>query len=242
HNNLNRHDTRNISNYRRRPIHFVGLSRSHVSAHPEAENFRVIHNARDLDTLPFSPAPAVPPYLVFLGRLTRDKGIHRAIEIARQAGLKLVIGGNIPQEPGAVDFFEMEIKPRLGPACEWIGPYDNSIRAKILPGATALLFPIQWQEPFGSVMIEALACGVPVIASRMASTPEVITHGETGFLCDSTAEMVAAVHRINEISRRRCRAEAEQRFGETAFMNQLEKLLHEAVACPYCRDDAFPVF
>jgi glycosyltransferase involved in cell wall biosynthesis len=226
HNPLSSRETKYILRRQQQDI-FVGLSRSQVSSH--ASCFEVVYNARDMETLPFSPVPATPPYVVCLGRLTRNKGPHVAIEVARRVGIKLVLGGNLPNEPGAKDYFETEINPHLGPECKWIGPYDNAARAKLLSGATALLFPIHWMEPFGSVMIEALACGVPVIASRTASTPEVITHGKTGYLCDSVEEMVTAVHRIKEISREQCRTEAEERFSETAFMRRTEQLIARAV-------------
>jgi glycosyltransferase involved in cell wall biosynthesis len=225
HNPLTGREVSYILRRRRRGDHFVGLSRSHVAEDREAARFHVVHNARDIDSIPFCPDPATPPYVAFLGRLTRDKGVHLAIEVARRAGIKLLIGGNIPNEPGAADYFAAEVKPHLGPGCEWIGPYDNMTRAKILPKATALLFPIKWNEPFGSVMIEALAGGVPVIASRLASASEVIMHGKTGFLCDSVEDMVTAIHRIKEISRRACRADAEERFSEAPYIRQLEQLL-----------------
>jgi glycosyltransferase involved in cell wall biosynthesis len=228
HNPLSGPEVRHIS--RRQRDVFVVLSRSQVSGHPSVTRFEIVHNARDMDTLPFSPVPATPPYVICLGRLTRNKGPDVAIEVARRAGIKLVLGGNRPNEPGAAEFFETEIKPHLGPECEWIGQYDNATSARILPGATALLFPIHWKEPFGSVMIEALACGVPVIATRTASTPEVITEGKTGFLCNSTEEMVTALRRIKEISRHQCRADAEERFSEAAFMRQLEELIARTVA------------
>ncbi len=229
HNPLSSREARYVLRRRQRDL-FVGLSHSQVSDHAGTARFEIVYNARDLDTIPFFPIPATPPYVVFLGRLTRNKGAHIAIEVARRVGIKLVLGGNLPSELGATEYFETEIKPRLGPECEWIGPYDNATRAKLLPGATALLFPIQWMEPFGSVMIEALAGGVPVIASRIASTPEVIIHGQTGFLCDTVEEMVAALHRIKEISRSECRADAEERFSEAAFTDKLEELIARAVA------------
>jgi glycosyltransferase involved in cell wall biosynthesis len=221
-----------VMSRRRQGDYFVGVSHSQVSGDPEAARFNVIHNAVDTEIVPFSPVPATPPYLLFLGRLTENKGVHTAIETARRARMKLVIGGNVPKEPGAADYFDASIKPHLGPECEYVGPYDEATRIKLLDGATALLFPIQWNEPCAVVVIEALAGGVPVIASRIASTPEVITHGKTGFLCGSVGEMVTAIHRIKEISRSQCRAEAEERFSEDAFMRQLEGLIERAVV-PY---------
>jgi len=229
HNPISGHDPDYIFRRRNKGDIFVALSYSHILGHSECAHFTVIYNAVDTDAIPFSPVPAAPPYVLFLGRLTPSKGAHLAIEAARRAGIKLVLAGNIPDEPGAAEYFATAVKPHLGPACEYVGPYDEALRVRLVAGATALLFPIQWQEPFGRVMIEALASGVPVIASRMASTPEVITHGQTGFLCDSVEEMAAAIPRIKDISRSRCRAAAEERFGRAAFMRELGQLIVRAV-------------
>ncbi len=218
-----------VLNRRRRGQHFVGVSRAQVSGDAQADRFSIVHNSVDADAIPFSPASANPPYLVFLGRLTRNKGVHLAIEAARRAGVKLVIGGNIPNEEGSAEYFESSVKPHLGPQCEWIGPYDEATRIKLLTGATALLFPIQWNEPFAVVVIETLASGVPVIAWRLASTPEAVMHGQTGFLCDSVGDMVQAIHRVGEISRAQCRASVEQRFSEPVFMRQVEALIARAI-------------
>jgi glycosyltransferase involved in cell wall biosynthesis len=110
-----------------------------------------------------------------------------------------------------------------------VGEYDDALRCQLLAGASALLFPIQWAEPFGLVMIEALASGVPVIAFRRAGTPEVITDGENGFLCESVDDMVAAIGRVGEISRRACRASVEHRFGEPQFIRRVEELVAKAL-------------
>jgi glycosyltransferase involved in cell wall biosynthesis len=207
---------------------FVGVSRSQISNDPAAEAFQVVPNAVDVEMIRFSPEAENPQYAVFLGRLTHNKGVHLAIDAAQQAGIKLVLAGNISNAPGDSDYFASAVKPRLGPRCEWIGPYDEATRTKLLAGATALLFPIQWQEPFGLVMVEALAAGVPVIASRRASTPEVILHGKTGFLCDSVDDMAAAIRRVPELSRSDCRASAADRFSEKPFMSRVEELLAQA--------------
>ncbi|HZP60101.1 MAG TPA: glycosyltransferase, partial [Opitutaceae bacterium] len=232
HNPLTGREIPYILRCRKQGDHFVGVSRSQVSGDPASTRFNVIYNAVDTERIPFSPAAASPPYVVFLGRLTPDKGVHRAIDAARRARIKLIIAGNIPDEAGVGAYFETAIKPHLGPECEYVGPYDESARIKLVGGAKALLFPIQWMEPFGLVMIEALASGTPVIASRMASTPEVVAHGRTGFLCDTVDEMAAAIHRTGEISRKECRTSIETRFSESAFISQLEKLIADVGAAP----------
>lgn len=215
---------------RRERQKFVGVSRAQVSKDADAERFDIVHNSVNTGAIPFSGAAARPSYLLFLGRLTENKGVHLAIEAARRAGMKLVIAGNIPDEPGSAEYFETRIKPFLGPQCEWVGPYDEATRIKLLSGASALLFPIQWNEPFAVVLVEALASGVPVIASRCASTPEAIVHGETGFLCDSVDDFVQSIHRVGEISRFRCRESVEQQFSEPVFMRKVEDLIARTLA------------
>lgn len=229
HNPLRGDEVSYVLSRRRRGDLFVAISQAQISTEAQAERFRVVYNPVDTETIPFSPVAANPPYALFLGRLTFNKGVHLAIEAARGAGIKLVIGGNVPNERGAADFFETHVKPFLGPQCEWVGPYDDALRAKLIGGASALLFPIQWNEPFGLVMIEAMAGGVPVIAWRRASTPEIVEHGRTGFLCDSVEEMVLAIRNIGKISRHACRAAAELRFSEPAFMRRVEELLSRVV-------------
>jgi glycosyltransferase involved in cell wall biosynthesis len=204
---------------RSKRLALVGISRSQVRELSEADRFFVIPNATDVEATPYHPEAEEPPYLAFLGRITKNKGADIAIRVARRRGMKLFIGGNISNEEGGPEFFESEIRPALGSQVEWIGPVDDAQKQALLGGASALLFPIRWQEPFGIVMVESLATGTPVIATRCASTPEVIDDGITGFLCDSEDELVRAVGRIHEIDRNACRRAAEERFS-VAVMTQ----------------------
>ena len=158
-------------------------------------------------------------YLAFLGRLTYNKGVDIAIKSAIKSGKKLIIAGNIPNETGAKDYFRKEIKPFLDDdLISWIGPVNDSQKQKLLANASALLFPIRWDEPFGIVMAESLACGTPVIASSRASAKEVINNGKTGFLCDSSSSepnidsFVKAIKNISKIDRNSCRTIAENKY------------------------------
>ena len=170
--------------------------------------------ANPVDSRFYSPGPGDGGYLLFLGRLTANKGVDLAIATARRCQLPLVIAGNRPDEPGAARFFKEQIEPHLdGQRVRWVGAVTDQQKQDLLGRAAALLFPIRWEEPFGIVMVEALACGTPVIATRRASTPEVIEHGRTGWLCEPTVEALAdAVARLPAIDRRHCRQAAEQRF------------------------------
>lgn len=202
-----------LNRRRRKRLALVGISNSQIEALRERERFTVIPNATDVERIAFSRTTAETPYLAFLGRITKNKGADTAIRVARRSGMILKIGGNISDEAGGREFFEAEVRPQLDGQVEWIGPVDDAAKQNLLGGAVALLFPIRWREPFGLVMIESLACGTPVIASRCASTPEVIDDGVTGFLCDDEDSMVAAVTRIGGIERSACRKAAEERFS-----------------------------
>ena len=157
--------------------------------------------------------PQAGKYLAFLGRISPEKRLDRAIEIARRTGVPLKISAKIYDEDRA--YFQNTISPLLNESrsfVEFIGETGGEHKNEFLRGASALLFPIDWAEPFGLVMIEALACGTPVIAWRNGSVPEIIKHGITGFVVDSIDEASACVGRISEIRRSECRRVFEKRF------------------------------
>ena len=170
-----------------------------------------------VDTLSICPGGGEGGYLVFLGRLTRNKGVDIAIAVALLSGMKLMIAGNVSDEEGGKTFFRQEVEPYLdGLQICWIGEVDDFQKQRLLGQAEAVLMPIRWQDPCPVVMFEALACGTPVIATRRASIPEVIEDGVTGFLCDpsepSVESFVNAVRRLPEIRRSSCRQAVEKRF------------------------------
>ena len=170
----------------------------------------------------FSPRPA-GGYLAFLGRISPEKRPDRAIEIARRAGVPLKIAAKVD----AVDqrYFDERIRPLLDhPLVEFIGEIGEHDKAGFLGDARALLFPIDWPEPFGLVMIEAMACGTPVIAWRRGSVPEVVEEGESGFVVASEDEAVAAVGRLGRLDRRAVRAAFERRFTAEAMARQYARL------------------
>jgi glycosyltransferase involved in cell wall biosynthesis len=162
-------------------------------------------------------------YLAFLGRLAPEKQPELAIEIARRVGLPLKIAAKVD----AVDqeYFDRVVAPLLDdPLVEFLGEIDDDQKSEFLGGAKALLFPIDWPEPFGLVMIEALACGTPVVARPCGSVAEVIDHGRTGFLASTLVDMAEAVKRIDEIDRAECRREAEQRFSVGRMAQDYESI------------------
>jgi glycosyltransferase involved in cell wall biosynthesis len=162
---------------------------------------------RDLHTLREGPGK----YLAFIGRISPEKRVDSAIEIARRVGMELRIAAKVDRVDR--EYFESTIRPLLAdPLIEYLGEIGEAEKDDFLGDAYALLFPIDWPEPFGLVMIEAMACGTPVIARARGSVPEVTVQGETGFIVDGVEEAVRAVNRVSSLSRRRCREVFEERF------------------------------
>jgi glycosyltransferase involved in cell wall biosynthesis len=181
-----------------------------------------IHHGIDVASYRFAERVVDGP-LLFLGRFSPAKGADRAIEVARRTGRRLILAGKIDShdEPHA----EVAIHPHLdGDRVRFVGEADSAEKRELLASASALLFPIDWDEPFGLVMVEALSAGTPVIGFRRASVPEVIDDGRTGFVVDDVDGMVDAIGRIDEIDRRDCRAEAERRFTVARMVDDVEAM------------------
>lgn len=160
----------------------------------------------------YSPELTPADYCVFLGRISREKGPDRAIDIALRAGMPIVIAAKV--DPSDADYFEACIKPLLAhPLVRFIGEVGEAEKRKLLSNARALLFPIDWPEPFGLVMIESFACATPVIAYGHGSVPEVVTHGVNGFVVSNQEQALQALLHIDSIERRNCRKVFEQRFS-----------------------------
>jgi glycosyltransferase involved in cell wall biosynthesis len=167
-------------------------------------------NAIDLDAYPFDPDRG--DYLLFLGRMSADKGCHRAIEVARKAELPLKIAGKM-REPLEKEYFEAMVRPALGWGMEYLGEVSHEEKVSLLQHARATLFPISWEEPFGLVMIESMACGTPVIATRFGAVPEVIEHGRSGLIVDDHLEMVGAIADADRLDPHELRRFVEEHFS-----------------------------
>jgi glycosyltransferase involved in cell wall biosynthesis len=207
-------------------IEFSAVSRAMTLEVAHLAPWHVVYNGVALKTYDFQPMVADDAPLVFLGRIEPIKGTHLAIEVARKSGSRLVIAGNIPAEYR--NYFETEIAPHLdGDRITYIGPVDDVQKNELLGSAKAFLMPILWEEPFGIVMAEALACGTPVIGLRRGSVPEVVDDGVTGFVCDDEEEMIKAVRRSRELDRGHCRAAAESRFSEQSVVDGFTNIYAE---------------
>ncbi len=188
----------------------VSISNDQRAPLPQAQWLATVHHGMPLDEL--MPRRDVGNYLAFLGRISPEKRADRAIEVARRAGLPLRIAAKV--DDADREYFEREIEPLLdADHVEFIGEIGPREKNEFLGRARALLFPIDWSEPFGLVMIEAMACGTPVIAYRSGSVPEVITEGVSGFIVDDIEGAVEAVRRLDEIDRAACRGAFEERFS-----------------------------
>ncbi len=214
--------------YRDLPV--VSISDNQRQPIPELNWVRTVYHGLPRDLFKFSQQ--TDGYLAFLGRMSPEKRPDLAIEIASRAGVPLKIAAKVDRTDR--DYFDAVVKPLLSqPGIEFIGEINEREKQQLLGGALALLFPVDWPEPFGLVMIEALACGTPVIARPCGSVPEVLRHGVTGSIGSSVDELVAAVDHLGDISRQRCREEFETRFTSEVMAVNYERLYWQLAAADW---------
>jgi glycosyltransferase involved in cell wall biosynthesis len=205
--------------------HYVAIS--DANRHPDLNYDATIYHG--IDTTRFTFVPEHGEYLLFLGRIHPDKGTHLAIEVARRAGLPLVIAGIIQDEP----YFRDAVQPHIdGRRVSYVGPVGPVERDVLLGGARALLHLISFAEPFGLSVVEALATGTPVIARPLGSMPELIRQGSTGFLVADADEAVAAVARVDELDRLDCRDDVTSRFSADRMVDDYLALFERILGAP----------
>jgi glycosyltransferase involved in cell wall biosynthesis len=176
----------------------------------------------------YNPGEGKGNYVVFVGRISPEKRVDRAIEIARQANLKIRIAAKIDRADQ--EYYDKEIKHLFSqPHVEFLGEIGEREKGELLRDAIAMLFPIDWREPFGMVLIEALACATPVIAFNRGSVPEIITNGKTGYIVENIDEAVTALQRIHEINRTECRRTFDNRFSAATMAKNYLKLYEKLV-------------
>jgi glycosyltransferase involved in cell wall biosynthesis len=194
--------------------HLVGISRAQRALAPKLNWAGTVHNAIDAGRCTFRTAKE--DWVLFLGRCTPDKGMHLAIDIARAAGRPIRLAAKC-REPEERCYFEAEIRPRLGPGVEWLGELAAPRKWEVLAAARCLLFPLQWEEPFGMVLIEALASGTPVVTMPRGAVPELIVDGVTGIVRSRLEDLPAAVEAVGALDPHRCRQDVLDRFSPQAM-------------------------
>lgn len=206
--------------------HFISISDNQRKPAPDLNWLATIHHGVDTDEFPFSEQAG--DYLMYAGRIVPEKGVKEAVEIARKANEKLLIAG--PIYPTTQKYFNRHIKPYLNDKIKYIGYVERHNLHQYYKKAKAFLAPLKWEEPFGLTIIEAMACGTPVVALRRGSIPEIVAHGKTGFIVDSVNEMVLALKDIGSIKRQDCRQHICDNFTISHMVDNYEKAFKKLLA------------
>ncbi len=205
--------------------HVVSISHSQALTAADINHAGTIYNGLVMDAYPFSAQHE--EYLLFVGRISMEKGVHLAIEVAEQLDMQLIIAAKLDN----VDrpYFRDYVEPRLSERIRWIGEVDETERNDLMSKASCLLSPVTWREPFGLVLVEAMACGCPVVAFNRGSIPEIIKSGVTGFVVDDTESMINAVSSIGNIERAACRAHALENFNVRKMTDGYEEIFKKVL-------------
>jgi len=210
-----------------RNLIFTACSNYCVSTGNVAGTWKTVYNTIDFAQYELNKHTDSDAPLIFLGRLDRIKGAHTAINVAKATGKKLWIAGNISHTADNQAYFKNEIEPLIdGEQVKYLGALNDAQKNSYLQQAQALLFPIEWDEPFGIVMIEAMACGTPVIAFKRGSVPEVVEEGTSGFIVTNEQQMIEKVVLLNTINRAKCRETAQKRFDVSVIARQYLNLFN----------------
>ena len=214
-------------------LQFTGCSANLIYPWRSRKDFHVIYNGVPLGTYIARECVPKDAPLTYLGRIEEIKGVHLAIEVARRSERRLTIAGNVPEQSLCRRYFEQQILPHLdGTDVLYMGPVNDEEKNKLLGQSAALLMPLLWDEPFGIVMAEALACGTPVVGLRRGSLPEIVEDGVNGFICENVEQMVAAVAELASIDRKRCRQIAEDKFSDSVVVQSYENLYRRLLQQP----------
>ncbi len=225
---MHRDDEWALRRYPEVPVVGISQDQMHGPTVRLGREFSVVHNGCDFDA--FDPSYEPGEYLAFIGRMSPAKNPLDAIHIARAASMPLVLAGN-PQNADEERYFTEKVKPLIdGKEIRWIGPVNHPQKNELLRRAAALLFPIQWDEPFGLVMIEAMACGCPVVAHRRGSVEEVVDNGITGFHSSVIDGMAELVPQALALDRAKVREHARSRFGHEKMTDQYVDLYRKVAA------------
>lgn len=203
--------------------HLVGISSSQITGTASMNCAGFVYNGLDLKDYPFSEED--DGYLLFVGRISLEKGVHIAIEAAQYHNLPLIIAAKLDEVD--LPYYEKYVAPRLSDEIRWVGEVDEGVRNRLMSRARCLLHPATWKEPFGLTMIEAQACGCPVIGYNRGSVPEVIEDGKTGFVVNDLEELLESILKVDKISRAECRQRALTRFTSEKMADGYEKIYNQ---------------
>lgn len=198
--------------------YFVGISKDQTKSAPNLKHLSCVYNGLKMEHYPFSAEHE--GYLLFVGRISSEKGVHNAIDAAQYLNLPLIIAAKL--ESVDLAYFNEYIGPRLSETIKWIGEVDEEERNKLMSKALCFLHPITWREPFGLTMIEAMACGCPVVGFNRGSIPEIVKNGVSGFVVNDTDEMIEAISNIGQINRQECRNYALKNFNAECMTSGYE--------------------
>lgn len=207
-------------------IPIIAISHAQDESAPTVKCERVIHHGIDATDFPVGKGDG--GYCLFLGRMSPDKGAHRAAIAAKEAGVPLLMAAKM-REAWEHQFFDEFVKPHLTDEIQYLGEVPHEQKLELLAGATALLNPIRWNEPFGLVMIEALACGTPVLAFPEGAAPEIVQDGVTGFLCTDESDMAAKIALAKGLDRGACRASVENYFSTKRMVDEHIELFQSMI-------------
>jgi glycosyltransferase involved in cell wall biosynthesis len=208
-------------------VALAAISHSQRAQAPDLNWAGVVHNGVDVASFPLRDNKE--PWVLFIGRMNPSKGAHLAIDAARAANRHIVIAGKV-HDPGEHDYFEQEVRPRLSDDAQFVGEADGQLKRELYAKAACVLFPVQWPEPFGMVMVEAMACGTPVVALRGGAVEEVIADGRTGLVCDTVDQLPEAIEKACRFRPADCRRHVEEHFDVSTMAAGYERLYRQVIA------------
>lgn len=210
-------------------ISMVAISEAQRRIAPDLNWAGIVHNAVEVGAFPFREHKE--DWVLWLGRFSEDKGAHLAIDAARAAGRRILLAGKLTEQT-EYDYFDACVRPRLGPDATYVGEAGTARKHELLAAARCLIFPVIWEEPFGMVMIEAMACGTPVVALGRGAVPEVVVDGVTGFIRSDPSELSDAIEAAGALDPRACRSRVECFFGVEVMARAYEAIYRRAIAGP----------
>lgn len=200
--------------------HVVTISKDQARGIHGINNIGVVHNGLRMEHYPFSDKPE--NYLLYVGRITPQKGTHLAVQLARKLGLPLIIAAKL--DPEHQSYFDTEVAPYLSQNIQWIGEVNEAERNELMSKALCFLHPGLWREPFGLTLIEAMACGAPVVALRRGAIPEIVRHGKTGYIAENAQEMLELIPKAFELKRLACRKHSLTEFSTQKMTDHYQHL------------------